>query len=73
LEDDIMTYHPPAYMLGLDLGKKRDFTALAVLKQSRVPTGRTVQAHAGFDLRRGAIYESVPELQYVYDLVHLDR
>lgn len=34
-----MTRAPSAYMLGLDLGKKRDWTALSVLKQTRGATG----------------------------------
>lgn len=34
-----MTYQLPAYMLGLDLGKKRDYTALAVLRQHPDPGG----------------------------------
>jgi hypothetical protein len=38
----MLMYVKPAYLLGLDLGKKRDYTALAVLKQQAVPTGRQV-------------------------------
>jgi hypothetical protein len=68
-----MTLAPSSYMLGLDLGKKRDYTALAVLKQSRVPTGRTIQAWAGERLDGTSIYEMEPELEYSYDLIHLDR
>lgn len=48
-------------------------TALAVLKQTRVPTGPSTQSYAGFELTSGAIYRSVPEFQYTYDLVHLAR
>lgn len=34
-----MTYLPHTYIIGLDLGKKRDYTALAVLDQQDDPSG----------------------------------
>ncbi len=56
-------YHKPGYFLGLDLGKKRDWTALAVLKQHAVPASRIGRTRYDDDLGT----------EYRYDLVHLDR
>lgn len=68
-----MTSARSAYMLGLDLGKKRDYTALAVLKQTPVPTGRTQHVWAGERPNGESYYEWQSELEYSYDLIHLDR
>lgn len=61
------------YFLGLDLGEKRDYTALAVLRQQGKPTGQTTIAPVGWDLSEGLIYDNVPVLEYRYDVIHLDR
>lgn len=62
-----------AYLVGLDLGTRVDYTALSVLRQHAVPTGRTVRSRAGFSLDEGAVYDMVPELEYCYDVTYLDR
>lgn len=62
-----------AYLVGLDLGERVDYTAISVLRQHAVPTGRMVNRFAGFDLNRGAVYEDAPETAYHYDLIYLDR
>lgn len=61
------------YLIGLDLGERRDYTAIAVLRQHTVPTGRTRQAAVDFSLTSGTVYEQVPETEYQYDVVYLDR
>jgi hypothetical protein len=68
-----MTYYPPAYILGLDLGKKRDWTALAVVNQIGFPTGQSYRTWVGYGPGWEAVYDTVDELEYRYDLVHLDR
>ncbi len=62
-----------AYLVGLDLGERVDFTALSVLRQHAVPTGRTVRSQVGFSRDEGMVYDTVPELEYQYDLIFLDR
>lgn len=68
-----MTHTTPNYLIGLDLGKKRDYTALAALRQRPVPTGRQERVQAGFDLRYGTAYELAPIMERRYELLHLDR
>ncbi len=63
----------PHYVLGLDLGEKRDYTALSVLRQRAVPNGQVQQRAVGFDLTRGVQYEAAPVYDAAYDIVHLDR
>jgi hypothetical protein len=67
------TFPVPTYLLGLDLGKMRDFTALVVLRQTTRPTGRMVPAVARFNLRHGTTYREVPETEFTYELLHADR
>lgn len=62
-----------AYLVGLDLGERADYTAVAALRQHAVPTGRSRRVRVEFDLDRGTLYESMPELEYQYDVVYLDR
>jgi hypothetical protein len=69
----MLMYVKPAYLLGLDLGKKRDYTALAVLKQQAVPTGRMQRVAVRASIYDDTAWEAAPELAYQYDLVHLDR
>ncbi len=63
----------PTYIIGLDLGERRDYTALAVLQQRTTPTGNTARLAAGFDLERGQHYDRVPDVAATYDVSHLDR
>lgn len=61
------------YFIGLDLGEKRDYTALAVLRRRMVPTGGAISVPAGFDLNTGRRYEEVPAMEATYEAFHLDR
>ncbi len=64
----------PAYIAGLDLGERRDFTALTVLHQRAVPTGTTSRVQGRFNPDRGQFgYDMEPEYLFHYDAVHLDR
>lgn len=62
-----------AYLVGLDLGERADYTAVAALRQHAVPTGRSRRVRVEFNLDRGNVYESMPETEYQYDVVYLDR
>ena len=62
-----------AYLVGLDLGDRRDWTALSVLRQHAVPTGRTIRKQVGFSLDVGVVSDAVPETEYQYDTIYLDR
>lgn len=66
-------YGPSAYIVGLDLGKKRDYTALAVLRQQPVPTGQTRRVWFRHGAHDAPTSEDVPVTVYQYDLIHLDR
>jgi hypothetical protein len=61
------------YLIGLDLGERVDYTALSVLRQHAVPTGRLSRQYAGFTLEEGRAYGLQPEAEYQYDLTYLDR
>jgi hypothetical protein len=63
----------PAYMIGIDLGKLRDYTAVAVMKQQAHVTGYSVGQEVGFDLESGTLTRAVPQTAYTYDLIHLTR
>ena len=66
-------YRAPVYLVGLDLGKKRDFTALTALKRRSVRTGRVERTPSTFDLERGTTYTTTPTMEHHYDMLHLDR
>lgn len=61
------------YFIGLDLGERVDYTALSVLREHRVLTGKTVARPVEFDLTSGTIYEDRPETETQYDMIYLDR
>lgn len=63
----------PHYLLGLDLGQKNDYTALAVLRQHDVPTGQTTRAMTDWNLYEGAVFGDVPVAELRYDVIHLAR
>lgn len=67
------TFRTSAYLIGLDLGQKKDYTALTMLQQFAVPTDQTVRAPVAFDLNEGLIFDDVPTVLYTYHLTHADR
>lgn len=63
----------PTYLIGIDLGKKRDYTAIAAFHRRLVYSGRSERVEAGFDLYRGTTYREAPVFDSHYDLLYLNR
>jgi len=61
------------YVIGIDLGQVNDYTALAVLRQRAVQTGRTINQLVDIDLNGHASFEDVPLVEHHYETVHLER
>ncbi len=65
--------YAPEFYVGLDLGKTRDYTAMAVLVSTMQPTGRVTRIPAGFSMAEGQVYDTVPQLEQHFEVLHLDR
>lgn len=61
------------YVIGLDLGQVRDFTALAVLRRRSVPTGRSINQLVDIDMNGHPYFDDLPVLESHYEAVHLER
>ncbi len=64
-----MTQYTPTFLVGLDLGERRDWTALSVLQQHILPGSRTAAMLA--DQYDPVLVSS--EHEYRYDLIELSR
>src|SRR5690625_8033197 len=64
--------HPPGYIVGVDLGQARDYTALALLEYTDRQTGRSRQRRVG-NWATGAVSDLAPETEHVYQARHLAR
>ncbi len=65
-----------SYLIGVDLGKKRDFTAISALRQYAVPTGRTVPYRGARGFGGPAVMpapRAVAQMEHHYDVIVLDR
>ncbi len=62
------------YLVGLDLGERSDYTAVTVLRQHAVPTGRLVSPRGARGFGGVAtVPRRVPETRHHYDTVFIDR
>ncbi len=64
-----MTLYTPTFLVGLDLGERRDYTALSVLQQHILPGSRTAAMLADQD--NSMLVNA--EHEYRYDLIELSR
>lgn len=64
--------HPPGYIVGVDLGQARDYTAICVLEYTDRQTGRSRQRRVG-NWATGGASDLVPETEHVYQVRHLER
>src|SRR5690625_6039232 len=59
--------HPPGYIVGVDLGQARDYTAICVLEYTDRQTGRSRQRRVG-NWATGGASDLVPETEHVYQV-----
>ncbi len=65
------TLATPTYIVGLDLGERRDYTALAILRRQELPTGEAVYDLVELDRWRGKGYSILPgKLREIVHALH---
>lgn len=64
----------PDYLIGVDLGQRRDWTAICVAERRTEPTGSVERVPAGLDLHAGGLVWSDRAVTVgAYDVTHLER